>query len=98
MRPDVVLFDEMLPVAALDLLDSQLRKGFELVVSIGTSSQFAYIVHPVLAAVQSGVPTIEINPAESTDLSHLVDLHIRMGARDALTAIAKQPGTGIAGS
>ncbi len=88
MRPDVVLFDEMLPLPALEQLESQLQNGFELIVSVGTSSQFAYIVHPILAAVQAGIPTIEINPAESTELSSIVDLHIRMGAAKALVGIA----------
>jgi len=97
MRPDVVLFDEMLPLAAVEQLDSQLRTGFELIVSVGTSNQFAYIVHPVLSAVRSGIPVIEINPAESTDLSAVVDLHIRMGAAKSLSAIAGHLGMKLDG-
>jgi NAD-dependent deacetylase len=86
MRPDVVLFNELLPVAALENMDLQLEKGFELVVSIGTSSQFAYIIQPVLLAVRAGIPTIEINPAR-TELSAIVDVHLKLGARAALSAI-----------
>lgn len=89
MRPDVVLFDEMLPNAALARLDSQLGAGFELVVSVGTSSQFGYIVHPIMMAIRHGIPTIEINPAESTNLSAKVDLHIQMGAAMAFGEIAR---------
>jgi len=71
VRPEVVLFGEMLPTAALDQLYQQLQRGFDVVLSVGTSSVFPYIAEPVLAAAQSGITTIEINPAE-TEVSAVV--------------------------
>lgn len=87
MRPDVVLFGEMLPVAELDRLDQEMARGFGLVASIGTSSQFPYIQAPMLAAVREGIPTMEINPAGETPLSPFVDLHLPLGAVAAMEAI-----------
>lgn len=86
IRPRVVLFEEMLPEAALDHLFAEMDKGFDMVFSIGTSALFPYIVQPVVEAARKGKPTVEINPAE-TDLSELVDYRLASGARDALTAI-----------
>jgi NAD-dependent deacetylase len=85
-RPDVVLFGEALPGPELQRFAAELERGFDVVCSIGTSSLFAYIVEPVLAAARSGVPTVEINPGR-TDISPLVDVHLRARAAPALEAI-----------
>ena len=63
-----------------------MNEGFDLVFSIGTSSLFPYIVEPVLWAHESGTPTVEINPGE-TSLSHIVDYRLRLNAADAMAAI-----------
>lgn len=86
MRPDVVLFGEMLPEEALSRLHRELEIGFEAVFSIGTSSVFPYIQEPVVAASRFGVPTIEINPSE-TVLSQSVDYRLAMGAATAMDEI-----------
>jgi NAD-dependent deacetylase len=86
MRPEVVLFGEMLPEAALERLLTALETGFDLVFSIGTTSVFPYIARPVLQAAQAGVPTVEINPGR-TCLSARVAYQLPMGAAAALTAI-----------
>ena len=86
VRPEVVLFGEMLPAAALDRLDRELAQGFDAVFTIGTTSVFPYIAGPVEAARRRGIPTVEINPGES-EVSGLVDVRIRTGAREALAAI-----------
>jgi NAD-dependent deacetylase len=83
VRPDVVLFEEMLPASELERLHGCASMPFDTVISIGTSSNFPYIVQPVLAASQLGIATVEINPDE-TDLSVVVDLHLKMGAVEAL--------------
>lgn len=83
VRPDIVLFEEMLPSAAVEQLQACAAMSFDVVISIGTSSNFAYIIQPVLMASQLGVPTIEINP-QQTDLSSVVDLHVQTGAVQAL--------------
>lgn len=91
VRPDVVLFGEMLPEAALSRYYRELDAGFDVVLSIGTTSVFPYIAGPVVAAVQAGIPSIEINPGE-TSVSRIVDVRIRTGAAAALTALAERIG------
>lgn len=86
IRPDVVLFGEMLPSAAIDALQRELTQGFDVVFTIGTTSAFPYIAAPVLQARRKKVPTIEINPGDS-EVSEVVDIRIRAGAKDALEAI-----------
>ncbi|TKD05038.1 NAD-dependent deacylase [Polyangium fumosum] len=86
LRPDVVLFGEMLPMAKLEVLQRELDRGFDVVVSVGTSSLFPYIAEPVLDAARHGTPTIEVNP-EPTVISHAVALRLPMGAVEALEGI-----------
>ena len=86
IRPEVVLFEETLPSTATRRLHAQLALGFDLVFSIGTSSQFPYIVQPVVMAKHQGLPTVEINPRE-TAISALVDLRLPCRAGLALEAI-----------
>jgi len=86
VRPDVVLFGEALPVDGFARLEEELEAGFDVVFSIGTSALFPYVARPVLLARSLGIPTVEINPAE-TDLSDIVDYRIGAGARAALRAL-----------
>jgi len=86
LRPDVVLFGELLPKEKLHVLYEQLYEGFDVVFSVGTSSLFPYIAQPVLMAAQQGTPTVEINP-DTTRVSHLVDVQLPMRAAPALEAI-----------
>ncbi len=86
LRPDVVLFEEPLPEEAVARLYRELEAGFDVVFSIGTSGLFPYIQEPVVAARRIGVPTIEINPAE-TILSSTVDYRLPLGAATALDEI-----------
>jgi NAD-dependent deacetylase len=86
LRPDVVLFGEMLPPEKVERLYDELSQGFDCVFSIGTTSVFPYIAEPVLAASRAGVPTVEINPGTS-EVSHLVDVRLPMRAAMALDAI-----------
>jgi NAD-dependent deacetylase len=86
IRPDVVFFGEMLPEKKIEMLYSEMARGFDMVFSVGTTSVFPYISEPVLAARQAGVPTVEINPGE-TDISQLVDYRLQMGAAAALAAL-----------
>ena len=86
LRPDVVLFGEMLPVDKLDTLSRELRTGFDLVFTVGTTSVFPYIAVPVETAHRLGRPTVEINPGASK-VSHLVDVKLPLRAAVALDAI-----------
>jgi NAD-dependent deacetylase len=86
LRPDVVLFGEMLPEAGVRELKYQLRQGFDVVFSIGTTSVFPYISFPVEVALQRDKPTVEINP-RTTRVSATVRYRLALGAAVALDAI-----------
>jgi len=81
VRPGVVLFEEALPMEALD---QYMRLGDlcipDLVVAVGTTGVFRYIQDPIVVARGAGVPTFEINP-EPGALTGLVQTWI--GARAA---------------
>ncbi len=79
LRPEVVLFGELLPADKTHLLKRELRTGFDVVFSIGTSSLFPYITQPVVTAAQEGRTTVEINPGQ-TSLSRFVDVKFEQGA------------------
>ncbi len=83
LRPNVILFGDMLPQLQLTQLVRELEDGFDLVFSIGTSSLFPYISEPVLVGHRLGWYTVEINP-EVTDLSNLVDCRMQARAAESL--------------
>lgn len=86
VRPEVVLFGEMLPLDAVAALKRELDRGFDLVVSIGTTSVFPYIAAPVVLARRAGRDTVEINPG-ATGVSHVVTHRVQSRAAVALDAI-----------
>lgn len=92
VRPRVVLFGEMLPTHAIQHLYAELDRGFDLVFSIGTTSVFPYIAGPVVQASQMGIPTVEINPTD-TSVTRFVEYKLATGAATAMRAIrqAYQP-------
>jgi NAD-dependent deacetylase len=96
LRPDVVLFGEALPPAAMAALEARLLGGLDLIVSVGTTSVFPYIAEPVYVGRACGIPTVEINP-EETCVSAWADHAWRAGAAQAMTAvmqrIRQQPGS-----
>jgi NAD-dependent deacetylase len=83
LRPDAVLYEEMLPPGALERLELEQEKGFDLLFSVGTTSIFAYVTGPMLLAARRGVPTVEINP-EETPISPLVRYRLASPAGRAL--------------
>ena len=86
VRPDVVLFGEMLPLDASWALKRERRKDFDAVFSIGTTSVFYYIAAPVIDAARAGKLTVEVNPGESR-VSELVTIRVRAGAAAFLDAL-----------
>lgn len=86
VRPDVVLFGENLPEAALARYFMELEQGFDLVVAVGTTAVFPYIISPLVLANRTGIPTVEINPGTSR-VSELVDIRLPLRAAEALDAI-----------
>jgi NAD-dependent deacetylase len=88
VRPRVVLFGEMLPGVALDCLYRELAQGFDMVFVVGTTAVFPYIAEPVMRAVRAGIPTVEINPAQ-TRLSGLVRYPVPERAARVLPEIVR---------
>jgi NAD-dependent deacetylase len=86
LRPDVVLFGESLPPAAVATLQREMRAGFDVVFSVGTTSVFPYIAGPVLDAHHRRKASVEINPGE-TDVSEFVTVKLPLKAATALHAI-----------
>ena len=86
IRPDVVLFEEMLPPRAIQVLHRECGRGFDAVVSIGTSGLFQYVTAPLLEAHAASKPTVEINPGTSV-VSGIVDVHVRLGAAAAMRGL-----------
>jgi NAD-dependent deacetylase len=86
VRPEVVLFGEMLAMDKVATLSRELDRGFDLVFTIGTTSVFPYIAEPVVRAARAGQPTVEINPGTS-QVSDIVEYRLPCGAAAALDAI-----------
>jgi NAD-dependent deacetylase len=87
VRPDVVLFGEALPMPELTRLHHELRvRSPDLVVLVGTSALFPYIVEPAALATRRGRLTIEVNP-EPTEASPAVRHILRVPAEEALPAL-----------
>jgi NAD-dependent deacetylase len=86
IRPDVVLFGEMLPMAKVRALQAELEAGYDVYFSVGTTSVFPYIQAPMLMAARAGLPTVEINPGE-TEISELMRFRLRCTAGQALEAL-----------
>lgn len=98
VRPDVVLFGEMLPVEAMRRLERLRPWRFDAVVIIGTTAVFPYIAWPVIEAGRHGVATVEINPGRS-EVSGQVDHRLELGAAEALDALwALLPSRGTTGT
>lgn len=89
IRPDVVLFGERLPPTELARLEREIALGFDVALSIGTTSVFSYITYPVYATRRRGGFTVEINPGQ-TSVSDGVDVRLRCGAVEALEAIVRE--------
>ena len=88
-RPDVVLFEEMLPTSELQQLHKLANVDHDLVISIGTSANFPYVAEPVMRARRQGVNTVEINPGVS-NVTSFVDVHVKTGAAVGLDEIWKR--------
>jgi NAD-dependent deacetylase len=90
VRPEVVLFEELLATDKLRELSREVARGFDAYFTIGTTSVFPYIAEPIVDAARSGKLSVEINP-EPTEVSEIVDIALRTGAIRALRAIFETP-------
>lgn len=91
VRPHVVLFGEMLPLPAVAKYERALADDPDVLLVIGTSAGFPYIVEPVRDAWRRGTPVIEINP-EETAISRFCSVTLRAPAASALVAIERRLG------
>ena len=84
LRPGVVWFGEMLDPAVLRRVETFVgRANCDLVVVVGTTGTFAYIVDWALRAKGSSGLLVEINP-EETPLSQLADVVYQERAAEVL--------------
>ena len=84
LRPGVVWFGERLDAAVLQKVENFVGRGScDLVMVIGTTATFAYIVDWALRAKSPSGLLLEINP-EATALSELADLVFRERAAEIL--------------
>ena len=89
LRPDAVLYEEMLPPAALRRFEHEQEAGFDVVFSVGTTSIFSYVTWPIESAARRGIPTVEINP-ERTPVSDLVQFRVAAPAGATLATILEK--------
>ena len=85
-RPDVVFFGEWLKPDKVELMEREVGQPFDIYFSIGTTSVFPYIKHPMALGSHLNRPTVEINP-DKTEISGWVDFKIPRGAAEALDAL-----------
>lgn len=88
LRPDAVLFGEMLPTEKVERMQRAFYEDSpELLLVVGTSALFAYIAEPVVVAARRGRLTVEVNPTP-TGLSGTVRYSLRARAGDVVPQIA----------
>lgn len=88
LRPDAVLFGEMLPQKKVFLLQRAFYEDPpDLILVIGTTAMFPYIAEPVFVGARHGKLTIEVNTGP-TELSNTVKYALRGRAGDLLPRIA----------
>lgn len=88
LRPDAVLFGEMLPERKVAAMYEAFHvRPPEVVLWIGTSALFPYIVDPLFTARRLGHVTVEVN-LEATDLSREVDFALSGPAGELVPLIA----------
>ena len=89
LRPNVVLFGEFLAQKKVSKLQNEMNRGYDLVMSIGTTSVFPYISAPVFDAQSLGKPVVEINPAP-TEVSDCANFIFRKRAEQVLPELWKE--------
>ncbi len=85
LRPGIVLFGEMLPMAEFDATSAAVRAS-DLVIVVGTSGMVYPAAGLPLAALERGTPLVEINP-EPTELSDAMDFRLRRPSGEVLPAL-----------
>jgi NAD-dependent deacetylase len=90
MRPGVVWFGEPLPSGEIERVENYLQRDpCEVVIVVGTTATFGYIIDWALRASRRGGELIEVNP-EETPLSRFATRLVREPAAPALPRIVDQ--------
>ena len=90
MRPGVVWFGEMLDPEQIDRVETFLNEGqTDVVLVIGTTAMFGYIVDWAVRAARGGGRLIEINP-DPTALTPFAAQSIRQPAGEALPKLVDE--------
>ena len=87
LRPGVVWFGESLNSTVIENVTNFLRRTESgLVLVVGTTATFSYIIDWALRARRAGGLLVEVNP-EETELSAAADIAYRKRAADVLPAL-----------
>jgi NAD-dependent deacetylase len=90
MRPGVVWFGEPLPLREIERVENYLQRDpCDVVIVIGTTATFGYIIDWALRASRRGGDLIEVNP-EETPLSRFATRLVRGSAAVALPDLVDQ--------
>ncbi len=87
LKPDVILFGEMMPIGVLNRAHQQARLC-DLMLVIGSSLEVAPAGDMPLLAHQTGARVVIIN-LQATHLDHIADLVIRADVLDVLPTLAE---------
>jgi NAD-dependent deacetylase len=88
-RPAVVLFGEALDEDRLGMLLAEVERGFDMVVSVGTTGVFPYVRMPMIRAHARAWPSVDINPTPN-QMTPYAGHHLAMRAAEALQALASR--------
>lgn len=86
-RPAVVLFGESLPDVAVETYERELERGFDVVISVGTSHMLPYIDHPVFFG--GAWETLVLNPQPVPIEELAFDYAAKFKAAEALGHVAQ---------
>jgi NAD-dependent deacetylase len=89
LRPPVVLFGEDLPYEAIRDLNRAIIDNPDVVIAVGTTGNFEYVLQPMMAAKKVGKFTAVINPECPPNLA-FADMWVREKAEDALPYLASK--------
>ena len=91
LRPDVVLFEELLDPGDLDRMGAFVEAGVDLALVVGTTAQFPYLLEPIWRIAARGGRVVEINP-EPVLPSDIVTAAVADGAARALPILLEENG------
>jgi NAD-dependent deacetylase len=91
LRPDVVLFEELLDPGDLDRMGAFVDGGVDLALVVGTTAQFPYLLEPIWRIAAKGGRIVEINP-DPVLPKGIVTTTVARGAARALPALLREVG------